>query len=110
MDQPEDCIQWRGVLLKLRLLLRGYIFYFDLIFSADLKNNGVSLQACCIFEDEIDDFQILVPFQKTWIILLEIVQEVVEDKVGPWNTQKIYMCYDELSTYPHTDMHFSRKA
>jgi hypothetical protein len=67
--------------------------YFYLIFLPNLKNDGVPLQACHIFEDEIDDFQILVPFQKTRIILFKIVQEVVENEVGPWNTQKTCIYY-----------------
>lgn len=65
-------------------LLLIYVSVSQVFPVSVLKNNGVSLQACCIFEDEIDDFQILIPFQKTGIILLEIVQEVVEDKVGPF--------------------------
>lgn len=74
-------IRW----LRLKTVFSSDLFwsYFHLIFLPDLKNNGIPLQACCVLEDEVDDFQILVPFQETRIILLEVVQKVVEDKVGP---------------------------
>jgi hypothetical protein len=82
----------------------------------NLKNDGLSLQACHIFEDEVDDFHILVPVQKTGSVLLKVVHEVVQDEVGPCNTQEALTYYHKLSldvyisgtTSSLRDLRFSR--
>ena len=58
-----------------------------MFFLPNLKNNGVPFQAWHIFEDKVDDIQVLIPLQKTGPVLLEVVKEVVQDKVGPCNTR-----------------------
>lgn len=65
--------------------------------SPYLENDGVPLQLRQVLEDEVDDVQVFVPQQETRCVLLEVVQEVVEDKIGPCNAQKTFTSYYVLS-------------
>ena len=90
--------------------------FFQVFFLPNLKNNGVPFQAWHIFEDEVDDFQVLLPLQKTGSVLLEVVKEVVQDKVGPCNKRNTH--FGSLShthtrararTHPRTNISITSK-
>ena len=68
-----------------------------MFFLPNLKNNGVPFQAWHIFEDVVDDIQVLLPLQKTGSVLLEVVKEVVQDEVRPCNTRNAHFVYVSLS-------------
>ena len=97
---PIRYTTWSGSVAKL-------LATFKVFFLPNLKNDGVPFQAWHIFEDEIDDFQEFVPLQKTGSILIEVIQEVVEDKVGPCNTRNTHFVSLTHKCIDHTQMNLS---
>lgn len=53
-----------------------------------LENDGISLQPCEVLKDGVDDVKELVPLEEAGAVLLEVVDKVVQDKVGSW-TQSV---------------------
>lgn len=47
-----------------------------------LENDRISLQPCEVLEDGVDDVKELVPLEEAGAVLLEVVDKVVQDKVG----------------------------
>lgn len=52
--------------------------------NTDLEDDGLSLQLRPSFEYGIDDLEELFPLQDAGIVFLEVLDEIVQDKVRPW--------------------------
>lgn len=63
-----------------------------------LENDGISLQPCEVLKDGVDDVKELVPLEEAGAVLLEIVDKVVQDKVGSW-TQSVLTLVKNFSTW-----------